>query len=143
MARPAVARVASIMLDCNDLDAMVSFWGRILDVKEKNRFPGYVWMTRISRGGPALAFQQVSEKKAAKNRLHLDLKGHLALRDSALLDCVPPCLLGGFASSFAFSKTHLACPQHTETPSHLCGLGIHDDFQAPLPGLGEANSGPT
>ena len=73
MARPAVARVASIMLDCNDLDAMVSFWGRILDVKEKNRFPGYVWMTRISRGGPALAFQQVSEKKAAKNRLHLDL----------------------------------------------------------------------
>jgi predicted enzyme related to lactoylglutathione lyase len=73
MARTAVARVASIMLDCNDLDAMVSFWGTILDVKEKNRFPGYVWMTRISRGGPALAFQQVSEKKAAKNRLHLDL----------------------------------------------------------------------
>ncbi len=73
MARPAVARVASIMLDCNDLDAMVSFWGSILEVKEKNRFPGYVWMTRISRGGPALAFQQVSEKKATKNRLHLDL----------------------------------------------------------------------
>ena len=73
MARPAVARVASIMLDCNDLDAMVSFWGAVLDVKEKNRFPGYVWMTRISRGGPALAFQQVSEKKATKNRLHLDL----------------------------------------------------------------------
>ena len=73
MARPAVARVASIMLDCNDLDGMVSFWGSILEVKEKNRFPGYVWMTRISRGGPALAFQQVSEKKATKNRLHLDL----------------------------------------------------------------------
>ena len=73
MARPAVARVASIMLDCNDLDRMVSFWGAILEVKEKNRFPGYVWMTRISRGGPALAFQQVSEKKAAKNRLHLYL----------------------------------------------------------------------
>jgi len=73
MARPAVARVASIMLDCTDLDVMVSFWGTILEVKEKNRFPGYVWMTRISRGGPALAFQQVSEKKAAKNRLHLDL----------------------------------------------------------------------
>ena len=73
MARPAVARVASIMLDCNDLDAMVSFWGSILEVKEKNRFPGYVWMTRISRGGPALAFQQVTAKKAVKNRLHLDL----------------------------------------------------------------------
>jgi predicted enzyme related to lactoylglutathione lyase len=73
MARPAVARVASIMLDCNDLDTMIEFWGSILEIKEKNRFPGYVWMTRVSRGGPALAFQQVTEKKAVKNRLHLDL----------------------------------------------------------------------
>jgi len=73
MARPAVARVASIMLDCDDLDGMVSFWGALLEVKEKTRFPGYVWMTRISRGGPALAFQKVTEKNAAKNRLHLDL----------------------------------------------------------------------
>jgi len=73
MARPAIARVSSIMLDCNDLEAMVAFWGALLDIKEKNRFPGYVWMTRISRGGPALAFQQVSSKKATKNRLHLDL----------------------------------------------------------------------
>ena len=73
MARPEVARVASIMLDCNDLDNMVAFWGAVLDVKVKNRFPNYVWMTRISRGGPALAFQQVTEEKASKNRLHLDL----------------------------------------------------------------------
>jgi len=73
MARPAVARVASIMLDCNNLETMVEFWGTILEIKEKNRFPGYVWMTRVSRGGPALAFQQVSAKKAVKNRLHLDL----------------------------------------------------------------------
>ena len=73
MARPEVARVASIMLDCNDLENMVSFWGAILDVKVKNRFPNYVWMTRVSRGGPALAFQQVKAQKAWKNRLHLDL----------------------------------------------------------------------
>jgi len=73
MARPEVARVASIMLDCNDLDNMIVFWGAVLAVKMKNRFPNYVWMTRISRGGPALAFQQVTERKAAKNRLHLDL----------------------------------------------------------------------
>ena len=61
MARPEVARVASIMLDCNNLDNMVSFWGAILDVKVKNRFPNYVWMSRVSRGGPALAFQQETE----------------------------------------------------------------------------------
>ena len=73
MARPELARVASIMLDCNDLDNMVACWGAILDVKVKNRFPNYVWMTRISRGGPALAFQHVSEKKPFKNRLQLDL----------------------------------------------------------------------
>lgn len=61
------------MLDCNDLAAMVEFWGPRLDIKEKNRFPGYVWMTRTSRGGPAMAFQQVSSKKATRNRLHPDL----------------------------------------------------------------------
>lgn len=73
MTESTAARVGSIMLDCNDLDAMVEFWGSILDIEERVRFPQYVWMSRVSPGGPALAFQHVPEEKTTKNRMHLDL----------------------------------------------------------------------
>jgi len=69
----STATVGSIMVDCNDLDAMSGFWCRVLDLEEKLRFPGYVWLSRVSEGGPALAFQQVPEPRTVKNRIHLDL----------------------------------------------------------------------
>lgn len=65
--------VGTIMVDCNDLDAMVTFWSEALDLEEKLRFPSYVWLSRLSEGGPALAFQQVPEPRRGKNRIHLDL----------------------------------------------------------------------
>jgi catechol 2,3-dioxygenase-like lactoylglutathione lyase family enzyme len=67
------AHVGTIMLDCIDLEAMVAFWTRALGLEEKVRFHGYVWLSRISDGGPSLAFQQVPEEKLNKNRMHFDL----------------------------------------------------------------------
>ena len=67
------AFVSTIMIDCNDLEAMVSFWKEALDLEEKVRYPNYVWLGRVSETGPALAFQQVPEKREGKNRIHLDL----------------------------------------------------------------------
>lgn len=61
------------MVDCNDMDTMVGFWGELLALEVKARYPGYVFMSRLSEGGAALAFQQVPESRTEKNRLHLDL----------------------------------------------------------------------
>jgi catechol-2,3-dioxygenase len=68
-----VATVGTIMVDCNDLEGMASFWAEVLGLREKSRFPGFVWLSRVSERGPALAFQQVPEPRQGKNRLHLDL----------------------------------------------------------------------
>ena len=70
------ARVATIMIDANDTERLVAFWTRLLGLDERFRVPGFVWLLRVSPGGPALAFQQVPEPKpATKNRLHLDIHG--------------------------------------------------------------------
>lgn len=68
------AKVESVMIDCRDVDALVPFWSEILGIEERVRYPGYVWLGRAVKGGPALAFQQVPEAKAVKNRVHLDLQ---------------------------------------------------------------------
>jgi predicted enzyme related to lactoylglutathione lyase len=69
----ATATVRSVMLDCNDVDVMVDFWGQLLGLEQKLRFPGYAWMSRMTEGGQSLAFQQVPEPKTVKNRMHLDM----------------------------------------------------------------------
>ena len=67
------ASVGAVMVDCNDIDVMVAFWGQLLDLDVKARYPDYVFMSRVSKDGPALAFQRVSEPRVGKNRIHLDL----------------------------------------------------------------------
>ncbi len=66
--------VGSVMVDCNDLEKAVGFWKDLLGLEEKARFPGYVFLGRVSPKGPRLAFQQVPELKTIKNRVHLDLE---------------------------------------------------------------------
>jgi catechol 2,3-dioxygenase-like lactoylglutathione lyase family enzyme len=73
MAAARGAKVGTIMVDCNDLDVMVEFWGEVLGLEAKARYPSFVWMSRLSEGGPALAFQLVPEPKTTKNRVHLDV----------------------------------------------------------------------
>ncbi|MFH1330372.1 MAG: VOC family protein [Actinomycetota bacterium] len=65
--------VFSVMLDCNDLEKEVAFWKAVLGLQEKERFPGFVFLSRMGDKGPGLAFQQVPETKTVKNRMHLDL----------------------------------------------------------------------
>lgn len=67
------ATVGTIMIDCNDIDAMVKFWCEALGLEQKLRYPKHVWLSRLSDGGPALAFQQVPEPRVGKNRIHMDL----------------------------------------------------------------------
>ena len=69
----AEAFVGTIMIDCNDLEAMTTFWKEALGLEEKVGYPQYVWLGRISEKGPSLAFQKVPEPRQGKNRIHLDL----------------------------------------------------------------------
>lgn len=68
-----IPAVFSVMLDCNDLDKETAFWKEVLGLEEKERFPGFVFLSSMGGKGPGLAFQQVPEAKTVKNRMHLDL----------------------------------------------------------------------
>jgi catechol 2,3-dioxygenase-like lactoylglutathione lyase family enzyme len=57
-----------------DLDGVIEFWTTVLGLEVKARYPTFVWLSGVSEGGPALAFQVVPEAKAGKNRLHLDVE---------------------------------------------------------------------
>ncbi len=80
------ATVGTVMVDCNDLDAMVAFWSQALGLEEKARYPDYVWLGRLGEKGPALAFQRVPEPRGEKNRIHLDLTAEnpAAFRDRVI-----------------------------------------------------------
>jgi catechol 2,3-dioxygenase-like lactoylglutathione lyase family enzyme len=67
------ARWSHVVVDCTDPDVLVAFWTTALGVEVDHRFAQYVFLEPTVTGGPALAFQQVPEPKAGKNRLHLDL----------------------------------------------------------------------
>ena len=67
-------RVTTIMHDTTDLDGSVAFWTALLNIEVLEQAGNYVYLGRLSEGGPHLAFQLVPEGKEIKNRLHLDIK---------------------------------------------------------------------
>lgn len=70
----SVGTVGSVVIDTEDVDRLIEFWGQMLDLEVKHRIgPYFAWLGRMGEGGPSLAFQKVPEKKEGKNRLHLDL----------------------------------------------------------------------
>ena len=68
------SHVTAIMFDTNDLDTTVEFWSSFLGLNEVHRTDTYVYLDRMTADGPHLAFQLVGEPRAAKNRLHLDIR---------------------------------------------------------------------
>ena len=68
------AKVASVVINCQDVDRLVTFWTEMLGLEERQRYPGFVWLSPMTEGGPALAFQQVPEEKPpGRNRLHFNM----------------------------------------------------------------------
>ena len=68
------ALLREIIIDCNDPRRVAEFWGEALGwtVQEHD---GVLWMSESGAPFPdvLLAFVPVPEKKAVKNRIHLDL----------------------------------------------------------------------
>ena len=69
----AHARVGAIMIDCHDPDALIEFWSQIVGIEAAQKFPSYIFGTKLPGNHLRLAFQRVPEDKTVKNRLHLDL----------------------------------------------------------------------
>jgi len=62
-----------LVLDCADPEALAAFWADALGMQRRGAAGNYVMLTSPSGGLPKLLLQRVSEPKAAKNRMHLDI----------------------------------------------------------------------
>ena len=67
--------VKSVTWDCRDALALATFWATALgsDVDE-DATPERAFVEAAGWGGPNMWFVRVPEEKAAKNRLHFDLR---------------------------------------------------------------------
>jgi len=65
----------AVVLDCADLDRAAAFWCGVLGYRAEPSSPGrYQQLLPADGNGVELLLQQVSERKAGKNRMHLDLR---------------------------------------------------------------------
>jgi predicted enzyme related to lactoylglutathione lyase len=64
--------IADIIVDCSDPERVAAFWAGLLGRPVEGRKGPYVWLAR-PEGVVGVGFQQVAERKAGKNRMHLDL----------------------------------------------------------------------
>jgi predicted enzyme related to lactoylglutathione lyase len=63
-----------LVLDCADPETVAAFWEQALRVKRLGAAGNYVLLGSPSGALPNLLLQRVSEPKAAKNRMHLDIE---------------------------------------------------------------------
>lgn len=67
-------RIGSIVINCNDFEAMLRFWQEALHYEPREP-PSDGWVVLCDPRGlnVNVSLQQVSEPRVARNRLHLDL----------------------------------------------------------------------
>jgi catechol 2,3-dioxygenase-like lactoylglutathione lyase family enzyme len=65
-------RLLQVTIDCADPDRLAGFWPALLGVEVRGRQHQFVHLAAQPGRGVGLAFQQVPEPRAAKNRVHLD-----------------------------------------------------------------------
>jgi predicted enzyme related to lactoylglutathione lyase len=65
-------KMAAVVINARDLERVVDFWKALLDVGERHRVPGFVWLERQQGASISLAVQQVDDPTEGRNRLHLD-----------------------------------------------------------------------
>ena len=66
-------KVGSVVIDCNDFDAMVTFWREALRYEPGYRDVDFVILHDPDRKNVNVSISQVPEPRVGKNRLHLDL----------------------------------------------------------------------
>lgn len=67
-------KIGSVVIDCNDFDEMVAFWGEALHyVPREPPEDDWVILRDPHEGNVNVSLQVVPEKSSGKNRLHFDL----------------------------------------------------------------------
>ncbi len=67
--------VTTVMHDTTDLERALTFWTAVLGLEVVHREGHFAYLGRLGgEESPRLAFQQVPEERASKNRLHLDIR---------------------------------------------------------------------
>ena len=65
-------KMAAIVINARNLERVVDFWTSLLEVSERHRVPGFVWLKRQPGASISLAVQQVDDPTEGRNRLHID-----------------------------------------------------------------------
>ena len=63
-----------LVLDCRDPEGLAEFWSEALGYTTLGGAGNYVLLVDGDGQGPKLLLQRVSEAKAGKNRMHLDVE---------------------------------------------------------------------
>jgi len=63
-----------LVLDCHDPEASASFWADALGYVIVGDVENYVLLVPDGRPGPKLLLQRIPERKAGKNRMHVDIE---------------------------------------------------------------------
>ncbi len=63
-----------IVLDVQDLQLLARFWSNALDYEQAPSEDPYAVLSPKEGNGPELVLQRVDEPKAAKNRMHMDIR---------------------------------------------------------------------
>jgi hypothetical protein len=65
--------IRNVTFDCTDPVRLADFWAGALGLTERTVKEEEVLLANSEWGFPRLSFQRVSESKAVKNRVHLDI----------------------------------------------------------------------
>jgi predicted enzyme related to lactoylglutathione lyase len=89
--------IADIIIDCADPSRLASFWADILGRQIAGNKGPYVWLER-SPGAIGVGFQQVTEPKANKNRVHFDVAVRDLVGATARIEALGGRLVPGYES---------------------------------------------
>jgi hypothetical protein len=67
------SRFTELVIDCTDTARVAAFWAAALDWRETDSEQGVVELSGPPGAAPRLVFVPVPEKKALKNRIHVDV----------------------------------------------------------------------
>ena len=72
--RDMAAHLANIVIDCQDPDQLATFWQHVLGWEHREVDDDGVEIGDGAPGGVAILFERVRERKAGKNRVHIDVR---------------------------------------------------------------------
>lgn len=102
------------VLDCVDADTLADFWASALGFRRDAFHPPYVRLVDPSGRWPDLLLQQVPERKAGKNRMHLDIHVVDAHAEVERLVALGASVVDPPHDDAGFLTTILADPQGNE-----------------------------